>query len=99
VTAIPPSPTQPFLTKLVDRSNAVPLRKVEGPPMSDTRFNWGLITDFFEVLEHGYVKSESNGDRGRAVGILSDLVEAFEGGTRALLSHSDRQPHRSVLPG
>jgi hypothetical protein len=42
--------------------------------------NWGLITDVFEVLEkHGYVKSASNGDRGRAVGILGDLVEAFEG--------------------
>ena len=43
------------------------------------RFNWGLIGDVFDVLEqHGYVKG-NHGDVGRAVGILGDLVEAFEG--------------------
>lgn len=49
------------------------------PPARDERFTWGFIIEVLDVLEkHGYRKA-SDAAGGRAVGILGDLVEAYEG--------------------
>lgn len=45
----------------------------------DTRFNFGLIADVFDVLEkHGYHRSD-NASTGRSLGVLLDLVKTYEG--------------------
>jgi hypothetical protein len=45
----------------------------------EARFNWALIGDVFDVLaKHGYSRGD-NQHVGRAVGILGDLVETYEG--------------------
>lgn len=50
-----------------------------GEQLAADRFTWGLILDVFRVLnEHGYIRG-SNGDIGHAVGVLMDLVKAYEG--------------------
>ncbi|MQY33118.1 hypothetical protein SRB17_10780 [Streptomyces sp. RB17] len=53
-----------------------------GQEQQSERFTFGLISDVFAVLnQHGYVRG-SNGDVGKAVGIMMDLVRAYEGGDR-----------------
>jgi hypothetical protein len=57
-----------------------PQPSAETPGASrDPRFTWGLIMDVFDVLErHGYRKGDDR-HTGRAIGILGDLVETYEG--------------------
>jgi hypothetical protein len=48
-------------------------------PAPNERFTWGLIMDVFDALEkHGYRKGDDR-HTGRAIGILGDLVETYEG--------------------
>ncbi|WP_345433819.1 hypothetical protein [Actinoallomurus vinaceus] len=44
------------------------------------RFTWGLITDVFDTLhKHGYRQGDDQ-HTGRAIGMLFDLVDVYEGG-------------------
>ena len=44
------------------------------------RFTWGLIVDVFKVLEdHGYKRSDYNGDVGKAIGDMLRMVKSYEG--------------------
>jgi hypothetical protein len=46
------------------------------------RFTWALIRDVFSVFEqHGYQRSDDR-QTGRAIGMLFDLVDAYEGSAR-----------------
>jgi hypothetical protein len=48
-------------------------------PEGGERFTWGLIIDVFDVLErHGYRKGDDQ-HTGRAVAMLLDMVETYEG--------------------
>lgn len=46
------------------------------------RFQWGLVLEVFDVFErHGYRRGD-DAHVGRAVGLLGDLLDVYEGGQR-----------------
>jgi hypothetical protein len=50
---------------------------------SNTRHNWGLITDVLDLLEqHGYRQADDR-HTGRAVGLIGDLARIYQGAQEA----------------
>lgn len=48
-------------------------------PASDDRLTWSLVIDVFDILERNGYRKASDAAGGRAVGILLNLIEAYEG--------------------
>lgn len=48
--------------------------------MPDTRFNWAVIMDLLDVLEHaGYKRSDDDVHTGRAIALLWDAARIYAG--------------------